>query len=76
MAIHNRETLYPVNNNGNPCYPDGNEIRLWDMNREELIEFVNQCERKGVTFVATEKAAPLYSVLELDPARFWDNVST
>ncbi|MDB9823132.1 hypothetical protein OAC89_05470 [Deltaproteobacteria bacterium] len=37
------------------------------MERSGLIDFINQCEDKGVTFVATETAAPSFSVLAADP---------
>lgn len=67
MALLNGETLYPNHRNGNPHTADGKEIRLWEMERSELIDFIDQCEDKGVTFVATEKAAPPYSVIASDP---------
>lgn len=66
MAIHNGETLFPVQNNGNPCYPDGKEIRLWEFDRQELTNFIDRCQENGVTLIATEKAAPLFPVLVSD----------
>ena len=67
MAIQNDETFFSVHENGNPCYPDGREIRLWEFNSQELAGFIDQCQDNGVTFVATEKAAPIFSVLSSDP---------
>ena len=61
MAIQNGETLYPVHRNGNPHTSEGKGIRLWEMERRD------HCEEKGVTFVATEKAAPSFSVMASDP---------
>lgn len=67
QAIANGETLYPNHENGNPCSPEGDAIPIWDYDENELREFVDDCESRGTTFVATEWGAPIYEVLHYDP---------
>jgi hypothetical protein len=64
-AMANGEQFYENHENGNPC-GEGGVIPLWEMNSNELTKFVDQCEDKGVTFVATEWGAPDFSVLAQD----------
>lgn len=67
MAERNGEKLYPNHNNGNPHGENGEEIRLWDLEEQELTAFIDRCMAQGVTFVATEKFGPDFSVLIKDP---------
>ena len=67
QAIANGETLFPIHENGNPCYDDGKTIPIWDFGEQKLRSFVDECESKGVTFVATEWGAPNYRILHNDP---------
>lgn len=67
LAIANGEVLYPRHNNGNPVGADGEEIKLWEYSAPELIRFVDDCEKTGVTFVATEWGVPDLAALSLDP---------
>ncbi len=67
QAIANGETLFPTHENGNPCSDDGEVIPIWDFDETKLLAFVDECESKGVTFVATEWGAPDYRVLHSDP---------
>ena len=70
QAIANGETLFPIHENGNPCSDDGAVIPIWDFDDSKLSAFVDECENKGVTFVATEWGAPLFRVLHNDPRVF------
>lgn len=67
LAINNQEKLYPEHHNGNPVQADQTPIPLWKMSDRELQSFVDNCQAKGITFVATEWGAPNFSVLALDP---------
>lgn len=67
LARSNQEVLYPQNTNGNPRDTDGTLIRLWEMSNDELTQFVDHCENKGITFVATEWGAPNFRLLASDP---------
>lgn len=63
LARANGEVLYPNNANGNPQDDDGNRIELWKYTAGELHSFINECEDKGVTFVATEHGSPDFQTL-------------
>jgi len=65
-AMANGEKFYDNHENGNPCDKNG-VIPLWELDSTELISFVDECEKKGVTFVATEWGSPDYSALANDP---------
>jgi hypothetical protein len=67
LALGNGESPWPRHENGNPCEPDGREIRLWDFTPKELTRFVDECESGGVTFVATEWGVPDLTALAGDP---------
>ena len=62
----NGEQFYDKHENGNPCDENG-VIPLWELKSNELSSFVDECEQKGVTFVATEWGSPDYSTLAKDP---------
>ncbi len=66
-ALKNGQTLFPQQRNANPVASDGTPIPLWDLGPGELTGFVDHCESSGVTFVATEWAAPDLAVLASDP---------
>ena len=61
LAKANGEVLYPNNANGNPLDEEGNRIELWNLNGQELLSFVDKCERLGVTFVATANIGNEYT---------------
>tara|TARA_B100000609_G_C17165913_1_gene408863 strand:- start:586 stop:1230 length:645 start_codon:yes stop_codon:yes gene_type:complete len=61
----NGETFWPNHENGNPVN-DGEVIPLWKMNSSELTSFIDECEQKGVTFVACEWGGPDYETLAED----------
>jgi hypothetical protein len=66
-ALMNNEKLYPNHANGNPLEKDGSLINLHTFFPTELTEFVDDCEKNGVNFVATEWGAPYIDVLADDP---------
>jgi len=66
LALANGEILYPNNANGNPLDEEGNRIELWNFDGQELLSFVDKCERLGVTFVATEHGSPDFQILHDD----------
>ena len=70
MAIQNGEVLYDKHGNGNPKKGDGGIISLWEYDEKELTNFIDECEAKGVTFVATEQGAPNFNILIKDPRVF------
>ena len=64
-AMANGETFWPKHENGNPV-KDGEVIPLWKMDSSELTSFIDECEEKGVTFVACEWGGPDYETLAKD----------
>ncbi|MBU3071536.1 hypothetical protein KOI40_17045 [Aestuariicella sp. G3-2] len=66
-AQNHGEVFYPWHENGNPVDSSGNLIELWDFDEKKLHEFVGECQQRGVTFVATEWGAPMFTVLQKDP---------
>ena len=64
-AMANGETFWPNHENGNPVR-DGEVIPLWDMQSKDLTSFIDQCESKGVTFVACEWGGPDFETLAND----------
>ena len=70
MAIKNEEVLYQSHGNGNPKKEDGSILPLWEYNEKELINFIDKCEKEGVTFVATEHGSPNFETLISDSRVF------
>ena len=66
MAKANNEVLYDPNNNGNPSDEKGSTMPLWKYDKSRLLDFINDCEDKGVTFVASEFGAPDFKMLADD----------
>lgn len=66
-ARESGERFYPSHRNGIPQTAAGDQLFLWQHSDSELIEFVDQCESLGVTFVATEWGMPNVSLLARDP---------
>ena len=66
-AIINNEKLYPNHLNGNPVEKDGTLINLHTFSPEKLTMFIDECEKNGITFVATEWSAPDLDTLANDP---------
>ena len=58
LARANNETFWPNHENGNPKDNNGNFIELWKYSQDKLKQFIDQCEKQGVTFVATEWGLP------------------
>jgi len=67
QAVANGEVLFPSHQNGNPCNEGGEVMPLWDFDEGELRGFVDECQTKEVTFVATEWGAPNFGTLHDDP---------
>ena len=65
-AKMNNECFWPYHLNGNPTSQDGKELELWKYSTTELAEFIDICEKKGVSFVATEWGLPLIDCLSED----------
>ena len=70
MAIENGEVLYSPNGNGNPKKEDGSVLPLWEYNDNDLTNFIDECEAKGVTFIATEHGSPNFNTLINDSRVF------
>ncbi|HJL64526.1 MAG TPA: hypothetical protein QGF70_02960 [Candidatus Thalassarchaeaceae archaeon] len=70
LAKENGEVLFKNNANGNPLDENGNRLELWDYNTKKLTEFIDQCEREGVTFVTTEHGSPDFRFLSEDDRVF------
>ena len=64
-AMANGETFWPNNENGNPVENE-KVIPLWKFDSTQLREFVDRCEKDGITFVACEWGGPEYDVLASD----------
>ncbi len=67
MAIGNGEVPYPSHGNGNPKSEIGELLPLWEYDEADLRSFIDECEGRGVTFVATEHGAPDFTLLADDP---------
>ncbi|MEE2630241.1 MAG: hypothetical protein VX492_05270 [Candidatus Thermoplasmatota archaeon] len=67
QAVANGEVLFPGHQNGNPFNEEGEVIPLWDFDEVGLRDFVDECQTKKVTFVATEWGAPNFGTLHDDP---------
>ncbi len=66
LAQANRERFWPRHLNGNPVDDQGQQIKLWKYSDRELRHFIDQCQNRQVTFVATEWAMPNLRVLGHD----------
>tara|TARA_B100000686_G_scaffold309158_1_gene350833 strand:+ start:2073 stop:2825 length:753 start_codon:yes stop_codon:yes gene_type:complete len=66
LAEANGEVLYPNNANGNPLDENGEKVELWKHSDTELGLFIDECEKMGVTFVATEHGSPDFNTLYED----------
>ncbi|RJV01261.1 MAG: hypothetical protein DWC06_02820 [Candidatus Poseidoniales archaeon] len=64
-AMANGETFWPNHENGNPV-ENGKVIDLWNKSSSEITEFVDECESRGVTFVACEWGGPDFEALAND----------
>ena len=64
-AMANGETFWPEHSNGNPRN-DGELIPLENMSSGQLTSFIDECEEKGVTFVACEWGGPDFQTLAND----------
>jgi hypothetical protein len=64
-AMANDETFWPNHENGNPV-EDGEVTPLWDMSPDKLTSFIDECENKGVTFVACEWGGADFETLAND----------
>ena len=65
-AAANGEQFWPNHENGNPV-SEGKVIPLWDYDETQLISFIDECQEKGVTFVACEWGGPHYETLANEP---------
>lgn len=67
LARQNGEIFYRRHHNGNPYDDKGRILPLWDFSEDQISAFVDECERIGTTFVASEWGAPDFRVLARDP---------
>ena len=67
QAVANGEVPFPSHQNGNPCNEEGEVMPIWDLDEGGLRGFIDECQSKEVTFVATEWGAPNYGALHDDP---------
>jgi len=67
LARRNGERFYPRHENGNPVGGDGRPLALWRLPAAALSAFVDDCQRQGVSFVATEWGVPALETLADDP---------
>ena len=65
-AAANGETFWPHHENGNPVRK-GDVIPLWEMDGADITSFIDECEQKGVTFVACEWGGADFATLSKDP---------
>jgi len=66
-AQANGEKFWPNHHIGNPLDEKGQIIPLWKKSDEELLQFIDECEEQGVTFVGAEWGSPNYELLANDP---------
>ncbi|MBT6684286.1 MAG: hypothetical protein HOB55_05440 [Euryarchaeota archaeon] len=66
MAINNNEVLFDNHNNGNPTNSIGEVLPIWEYSKNQLLDFINECEISGITFVATEYGPPNFKLLAED----------
>ena len=57
-AKKNGDSFWPNNMNGNPIDENQLCLELWNYSNDELTSFIDSCEAKGVTFIATEWGVP------------------
>ncbi len=67
LARQNGERFFPRHENGNPLDDAGQPIPLWRFSPTQLQAFVDDCEARGVSFVATEWGVPHLECLAQDP---------
>jgi hypothetical protein len=68
MAINNNEVLFDYHNNGNPTNSIGEVLPIWEYSKNQLLDFVNECEISGITFVATDSRVVLITCIR-DPKK-------
>lgn len=61
------EVFYFPHNNGNPVGEDGDSLRVWEYEENQLLQFVDTCRRRGITFLATEWGLPEVVALSRRP---------
>ena len=64
-ALASGEKFWNSHENGNPV-ENNKPIPLWNMSSSEMKSFINECEKKGVTFVACEWGGPDFQTLAKD----------
>ena len=57
MALRHGEVPCASHENGNPNGEDGVLLPIWEYDEGTLGSFIDECEREGVTFVATKHGA-------------------
>lgn len=63
----NGEVFWPSHINGNPTDKAGKQLSLWSYDSDQLNAFIDECEKTGVSFVASEWGLPEIEVLAADP---------
>lgn len=66
LAKNNMENFYSNHKNGNPYDENDEMIEIWKFDKNDLKSFVDDCERKKITFVATEWGSPNFKILSED----------
>lgn len=54
----NGYSFYPNHVNGNPADTSGLELDIWNKNKDELSEFIDDCHTQNVNFIASEWGVP------------------
>ena len=67
LALLNGERLDPHHQNGNPADARGEMLPIWEYAPEQLKQFIDDCEARQITFVATEWGLPNVEFLATDP---------
>ncbi|NEQ44214.1 MAG: sulfotransferase family 2 domain-containing protein [Leptolyngbya sp. SIOISBB] len=72
LAEANNEVLYENHKNGIPVIPAGNKDVVggfdpWNFSEKELSEFIDNCEKLGITFLANEWGSVNFELLASDP---------
>lgn len=66
LAKNNMENFYSNHKNGNPYDENDEMIEIWKFDKNDLKSFIDDCERKKITFVATEWGSPNFKILSED----------
>jgi len=63
LAKKNHERFWKNHTTGNPRDEGGAELELWKYSPKQLTSFIDSCQERGTTFVATEWGVPNIDLL-------------